>query len=104
MEKILDYRDSNSDPSVVPPVASRHTDCAIPAYFTLLLVRNIIVLRYTVILKFYHCVIMGRAIGVVLCTISVLGLPIYLWQHSAAHITYPIAEPRVNTKVVTLKV
>jgi hypothetical protein len=25
------YRDSNSDPSVVQPVTSRYTDCAIPA-------------------------------------------------------------------------
>jgi hypothetical protein len=32
-EKILDYRDSNSDPSVVQPVASRYTDCAIPSSF-----------------------------------------------------------------------
>jgi hypothetical protein len=28
------YRDSNSDPSVVQPVASRYTDCAIPALAT----------------------------------------------------------------------
>jgi hypothetical protein len=27
----LSYRDSNSDPSVVQPVASRYTDCVIPA-------------------------------------------------------------------------
>jgi hypothetical protein len=26
------YRDSNSDPSIVQPVASRYTDCAIPAH------------------------------------------------------------------------
>jgi hypothetical protein len=30
-EKFLPYRDSNSNPSVVQPVASRYTDCAIPA-------------------------------------------------------------------------
>jgi hypothetical protein len=30
-EKSWSYRDSNSDPSVVHPVASRYTDCAIPA-------------------------------------------------------------------------
>jgi hypothetical protein len=28
-EKIRDYLDSNSDPSVVQPVASHYTDCAI---------------------------------------------------------------------------
>jgi hypothetical protein len=33
-EKILDYRDSNSDPSVVQRVTSRYTDCAIPAVIT----------------------------------------------------------------------
>jgi hypothetical protein len=31
-EKILSYRDSNSDPSVVQLVASRYTDCATPAH------------------------------------------------------------------------
>jgi hypothetical protein len=30
MRKFLTYRDSNSDPSVVQPVASRYTDNAIP--------------------------------------------------------------------------
>jgi hypothetical protein len=30
-KKILDYRDSNSDPSVVQPVASCCTDCPLPA-------------------------------------------------------------------------
>jgi hypothetical protein len=30
-EKSFPYRDSNSDPSIVQPVASRCTDCAIPA-------------------------------------------------------------------------
>jgi hypothetical protein len=29
--KFLTYRDSNSDPSVVQPVAGRYTDCTIPA-------------------------------------------------------------------------
>jgi hypothetical protein len=29
--KSYPYRDSNSDPSAVQPVASRYTDCAIPA-------------------------------------------------------------------------
>jgi hypothetical protein len=29
--KFLPYRDSSSDPSLVQPVASRYTDCAIPA-------------------------------------------------------------------------
>jgi hypothetical protein len=31
VEKILDYRDSYSDPSVIQAVASRYTDYAIPA-------------------------------------------------------------------------
>jgi hypothetical protein len=31
VKKILDYRDPNSDPSVVQTVASRYTDCAIQA-------------------------------------------------------------------------
>jgi hypothetical protein len=30
-ENFCPHRDSNSDPSVVQPVPSRHTDCAIPA-------------------------------------------------------------------------
>jgi hypothetical protein len=30
--KILHCRDSNSDPSAAQPVASRYTDCAIPAH------------------------------------------------------------------------
>jgi hypothetical protein len=30
-EIFLPYRDSNSDPSIVQPVASRYTDCAISA-------------------------------------------------------------------------
>jgi hypothetical protein len=30
--KILPYRDSNSDPSAVQPVASRYTDSTIPAH------------------------------------------------------------------------
>jgi hypothetical protein len=29
-EKSCPYRDSNTDPSAVEPVASRYTDCAIP--------------------------------------------------------------------------
>jgi hypothetical protein len=33
--KSCSYRDSNSDPSAVQPVASRYTDCAIPALFVL---------------------------------------------------------------------
>jgi hypothetical protein len=30
-ENSCPYRNSNSDPSVIQPVASRYTDCAIPA-------------------------------------------------------------------------
>jgi hypothetical protein len=33
-KKFLPYRDSNSDPSVVQPVASRYTNCAIPAPYS----------------------------------------------------------------------
>jgi hypothetical protein len=35
------YRDSNSDPSVLHPVASCHTDCAIPAVNIILGLREI---------------------------------------------------------------
>jgi hypothetical protein len=35
-EKSCPYRDSNSDPSAVQPVASRYTDCDIPALCFLL--------------------------------------------------------------------
>jgi hypothetical protein len=35
-ENCLPYRDSNSEPSVVQPVASRYTECATPALWTLL--------------------------------------------------------------------
>jgi hypothetical protein len=37
-KKKKSYRDSNPDPSVVQPVASRYTDCSVPV---ILLVRNI---------------------------------------------------------------
>jgi hypothetical protein len=54
--KFLPYRDSNSDPSVIQPVASRYTDCATLAPGMVLVTHKISRIKRVI---HYHCDVLG---------------------------------------------
>jgi hypothetical protein len=59
-EKSYFYRDSNSDPSAVQPVARSHTDCAIPALLLIQMIWEIIVIMNIWMLRLWStCICLG---------------------------------------------